>query len=121
MKNYIQDGSRITYANATGVGIASGDVVNVGDGMAAIASVDIADGESGACHVEGVYELAKADEALAQGVDAYWDPVAGNVTATAEDNWYLGKVWEAAIQAATVVRVKLLPASPIVLITNDVA
>lgn len=57
--NNVQVGKRITYANATGADIASGDVVVVGS-LVAIASVDIPDGGVGELEIGSVFEVPKA-------------------------------------------------------------
>lgn len=108
MKNYIQEGKKLVWTNSTGSDVASGDVVVVGNRIG-IASVAIADGESGVLSMEGVYELAKAvDEAFAtQGTAVYWDSANSKITVVAGDNTPAGYIFETAIQAATTVNVKI--------------
>lgn len=54
MNNYQQPGKVISWTNGTGAAVASGDVVVIGN-MLGIATVDIADGDSGNVAVEGVF------------------------------------------------------------------
>lgn len=80
MKNYIQEGDRIIWTNATGSDVAAGAPVIV-NGRTAVATVDIANGDSGALMTEGVFEFTKeTGKTFAQFDDVYWDGVAGKVT-----------------------------------------
>ena len=77
-KNKVAEGKTIDYVNA-GSAISSGDVVVVGN-LLGVALVDIANGETGAVAICGVYELPKASAAvIAQGETINWDVSAGNV------------------------------------------
>lgn len=73
MKNFIQSGRVIDYANS-GSAIASGDVVSIGNRVG-IAVVDIAASTgNGAVAMEGVYLLAKTtSQAWTLGADLFWD------------------------------------------------
>jgi predicted RecA/RadA family phage recombinase len=75
--NYVQDGSVLNYTNGTGSDISSGDVVvlgETGDAVIGVALVDIADTESGAVALEGVFTLAKVSAAVfKQGESLIWD------------------------------------------------
>lgn len=112
MKNYIQEGERITWTNGTGSDVAAGDPVVIGSQIG-VACVDIADGDSGAVAMEGVFELPKATgTAIPQGDKALFIVADGNfnaasTTAAAGDISGCCVAWEAAASAATVVRVKL--------------
>lgn len=86
--------------------IASGAVVVLTNRIG-VAVTAIATGETGAVLTEGVVTLPKATGALTQGQDVYWDPVAGNITATATANIKAGFAAEPALEAATSVAVKL--------------
>lgn len=73
MKNFIQPGNVITWANATGSDVASGDVVAVGS-IIAVAAVNIADGSTGELATVGVFECPKAATAvIGQGEGVIWD------------------------------------------------
>ena len=108
MTNFIQPGKKLLWTNSTGLDVSAGDVVVVGKRIG-IASVDIADGESGILSMEGVFELTKAtDEAFAaQGVEAYWNTAIGKITASVGSNKKVGYIFATAIQAATTVNVKI--------------
>lgn len=95
MKNYVNEGKTLNYANGTGADIASGDVVVVGT-LLCVAAVDIANGGSGILHTGGVYDLPKVDAAvIGQGETLTWDisvgafdddqatPAAGDITGAA--------------------------------------
>ena len=59
MKNFIQEGTRMTWTNDTGSPVASGDPVII-NGRVFVACVDIANGSTGAIAGGfGVYEFAK--------------------------------------------------------------
>lgn len=113
--NHIQPGKTMTYANDSGVDIASGDPVLIGS-VLGVALVDIPDGSSGSVDVEEVYTVRKASDDITQGAKLYWDadgnPVggpsgAGCLTTTDTENTYAGVAFEAAGAAASVVAVKL--------------
>lgn len=112
MKNLIQDGKRITWTNGTGSAVSAGDPVVI-DGQIGVASVDIADGASGAVAMEGVFELPKtAGNAINQGTAPVFDVSAGEFvpegTATATGDISGAVVaWETAASGDTVVQVKL--------------
>lgn len=107
MKNFVQVGKQITYANS-GAAILSGAVVPLTAGIG-VAAVDIAATTgSGAVAVEGVFSIAKeAPLAIAQGDKLYWDNSAKKLTKTAMSNTLCGWAFEAAGSAATVVLIKL--------------
>lgn len=60
--NYVQEGKTIDYTNG-GSAIAAGDVVVVGEQIG-VALGDIANGETGAVALEGVFDLPKVDAAV---------------------------------------------------------
>lgn len=110
-----QPGEVVDYANDTGSDIAAGAVVIMGI-LLGVALVDIADGESGAVAIEGVFELAKtAGTAWVEGNALDWDASASafQVTATitpASGDLELCAVAHAvAASAATVGLVRLTP------------
>lgn len=115
MKNYIQDGKRVTYTNATGTDIASGDPVVMGSTIG-VACVDIANGASGAVAIEGAFTLPKtagaSGHAIAQGDVMLFDISEAefdikSATAAAGDILGGAIAVEAAASTATTVKVKL--------------
>lgn len=111
MKNKIQNGKVIDYTNGGGAAIASGALVVIGV-LAGVAVSNIAVGESGAVDLQGVFELPKVTgTAIAVGDKVYWDATAGNVTKTASGNTAFGAAVEAAVSAATTVKVLLVQGS----------
>ena len=109
--NYHQDGTTVHYTNATGSDIASGAPVVIGSQLG-VAIVDIADGDSGAVRMEGVFALPKAaTTVIAQGAAVDYDGSAGaidgDITAAAGDLIGCGVAWAAAATADELVMVKL--------------
>lgn len=81
--NEVQSGKIIDYANNTGSAIATNQAIVIGN-MVAVALVDIADGETGACATEGVFEITKASTVTAdQGEVVVFGASTGAVKATA--------------------------------------
>jgi len=80
--NYVQPGDVIDWLNG-GTDVASGDPVAIGsngDAVMGIASVDIANGETGSVKLTGVFAVAKVDAAvIAAGEYVVWDSSAGGV------------------------------------------
>lgn len=75
--NFVQPGKVLDWTNGTGSAVASGDVVKMGQ-LLAVALVDIANGESGAVSIDGVYDAPKVSGAvIAQGESLTWDVSAG--------------------------------------------
>jgi len=86
--NYVQEGKALNYT-PTGADVASGDLVIIGT-IAGVAKTDIADGETGAVHICGVFSLPKASGAVTQGAKLYWSSTNSNVTTTASGNTLIG-------------------------------
>lgn len=114
MQNRVRDGRCIDITAEND--IRGGDVVAL-SGCIAIASADIPQGETGACEVYGVYELAKVSGAVSQGAKVYLDGD-GNITTAAttpgegegaEDtaNTYAGVAWAAAASGDATVLVSI--------------
>lgn len=101
---YVQKGNAIDYRPASAV--TAGDVIVQGN-LVGIARLYIPAETLGALAVSGVYEIAKASEAISIGTVLYWDDTAKNVTATAANNTYIGKAVSAAESADTAVCVLL--------------
>jgi predicted RecA/RadA family phage recombinase len=104
-KNYIQEGDTLNltapYAVASGGGLLVG-------ALFAVALVTLANGASGSCATEGVFELAKnSAEAWTQGQKIYWDNTNKVCTATATSNTLIGVATEPAANPSSVGRVKL--------------
>ncbi|SHJ23877.1 Predicted phage recombinase, RecA/RadA family [Malonomonas rubra DSM 5091] len=106
MKNYIQPGAVLTWANGTGSDVSSGDLVIIGQRVG-VASVDIVDGESGSVAVDGVFEVSKeAALEVSQGDLLYCNATGGELDKT-NTNTLAGYAFEDAVGAAAEVRVKL--------------
>lgn len=67
---YWQRGEAIDYVNKTEETIEAGTVVAFGDRIG-VAGTDIAPGETGSLHVEGVFEFPKGEEVVGAGTDVY--------------------------------------------------
>ena len=114
MQNNVREGRCIDITAENDIN--GGDVVAL-SGCIAIASADIPQGETGACEVCGVYELAKAGGAISQGAKVYLDANGRITTAAttpgegegAEDtaNTYAGVAWEAAASGDATVQVNI--------------
>ncbi len=86
MKNLYKHGDEFPVTNPSStVGIASGDVVAIGD-VIGVAIGDILPLSKGTVQVSGVFILAKkTSQVWAQGAKVYWDPV-NKVFTTAVDD-----------------------------------
>jgi predicted RecA/RadA family phage recombinase len=109
--NYTQDGQSITWANGTGSPVASGDPVVIGTQLG-VAITDIADTESGAVFLGGVFSIPKSTgSAIAIGAAVDYDistaKVNGSITPATGDLIGCGVAWAAAASADTTVLVKL--------------
>jgi predicted RecA/RadA family phage recombinase len=105
--NLIQSGARMTYANATGSDISSGDLVPVGATFG-VAVGDIDNGDSGELIMEGVFEIPADDSAaISQGNPVYYVASTGEASPTAEDQKYIGIAWAAKAETGTTVKVKI--------------
>ena len=117
MKNYVQDGTRMTWKNATSAKVASGGLVAF-DAMVGIATTDIAAGTVGELATRGVYLLPKESAAsgkdFTQGAAVYVDAdgkltSAASVTSGSDTtaNKRVGVCFESAASTASVVSVKI--------------
>lgn len=105
MNNFVQNGKMMTWTNATGTAVKSGDLVPVGDTFG-VAAGDIANGEAGELCMEGVFQIpAVNNAAIAQGKPVYYASAKG--TPTAEDNKFIGLSWAAKAETGTAVLVKI--------------
>jgi len=101
-----QAGNFVDYTPA--VALSAGQVLQLGDGRAAVATDAIAAGAQGAVQVFGTFKVAKAaDIALLYGCEAWWDHSANVVTykKVNDRDFYLGRVQADAVAAATTVEV----------------
>ena len=79
--NYIQDGDVLMHT--AGAALTSGTPVVIGT-IVGIPITDIANGETGAVRVAGVFELPlKSGDTPAQGAKMYWHVANAEVTTTA--------------------------------------
>lgn len=94
MKNYVQEGKRLTHTAAAT--IVSGQPVLVGKRLG-IATTDIASGEKGSLAMCGVFTVTKLQSAVfAQGDDGYWDNTNSRVTTVSAGNTLAGYAHSAA-------------------------
>ncbi len=90
MKNFVQEGDRLQYANASGATITSGTPVLVGVRIG-IASEDIPNNTTGILAMEGVFTVSKlSTDVVAQGALLYWDNTNKRLTVTATGNTVAG-------------------------------
>jgi predicted RecA/RadA family phage recombinase len=107
MRNYVQDGDRLQYANASGSTITSGSPVKVGTKVG-IAVGDIPNNTTGVLAMEYVFTCTKATtDVIAQGAIVYWDDTAKKMTVTATSNNIAGYAQAAAGNGATTVDLML--------------
>ncbi len=88
MKNYVQPGKSLQTTAPTG-GVTAGTGYLIGTRFG-IAQGDAAVGETFEHVTEGVFDLPKAAQAMAEGVSLYWDDTAQNITTTASGNTLVG-------------------------------
>lgn len=88
MKNYVQPGHTITYANATAV--TAGTAVLIG-ALLAVAVSSYAANEAGEYQLVGVFTLpVEAATTPGAGDKAYWDAGNARLTTTANGNTLVG-------------------------------
>jgi len=104
-QNFIQNGEVLQYTLSSGSTIPAGSILGVG-GFAGIATVDIAEGETGSVAVAGVWKLPKAAVSITQGATVYFDGD-GNITTSASGTTQAGKAFEAAASDDDYAYVKL--------------
>lgn len=109
MKNFIQEGERMTWTNSTGSSVAAGQPVHVGN-FTCVAVGTIADTATGELARCGVYEFTKAAPlAVAHGDNVFWNTTDKKVTKTASDK-YLGVAFKAAASNDTTIQVQIADA-----------
>nr|DAW23794.1 MAG TPA: protein of unknown function DUF2190 [Caudoviricetes sp.] len=101
--NYIQAGENIDYINETDKEVEAGDVILFGERIG-IAGGNMAVGQLGALHMNGVFELEKAaGTAITAGAPVYYNAADDVITTTKTNNILAGyAVAAAAADAATV-------------------
>jgi predicted RecA/RadA family phage recombinase len=108
-RNFVHDGERMTVVSPWNVN--SGDVVIVGQ-MFGIAQASAASGSNVPIRTGGTHTLRKlngASTSIAQGANCHWDNTNSNVTFSATSNTRLGVAAIAAVNADTVITVRLNP------------
>lgn len=81
--NYVQRGGALDYKNTTKDMITAGDVLVLGSRIG-VAGTDIVPGGLGTVHVDGVYEIAKADKVeMTVGTEVYFSE--NGITTTIEN------------------------------------
>ena len=107
---FSHEGQAIDYT-PSGADVAAGQVIDLGT-FVGVAVRPIADGVTGALHIEGVFDFLKyTGEAIAVGDTVYWDE--GTNTASKTEAYGEAVIGRCVLAAATgdeTVRVKLLPA-----------
>ena len=111
---FVHDGNSVDYTPSSAV--AAGDVV-VQENLIGIARTPIAANALGSLAVAGIFDIAKAQEAIASGIAVYWDadgdPYGGTagsgcLTATATGNTLAGWTIAAAAETDSTARVRLI-------------
>lgn len=110
MARFIHDGGEIDYT--PGADVAAGAVVVQGE-LVGVANIDIKANRLGALAATGVFDFPKATgggTAIAMGVNVYWavGPQQATTAAGGGANKLIGKVIKAALDADTLVRVRLM-------------
>lgn len=106
-KNFVQSGSVLDYANASGATIAAGAAVKIGVRIG-VALVDIPNGTTGAVRVDGVWTIAKlSTDVVTVGALLYWDDTNKRLTTTSTSNTLAGYAFSAAGNGVTTVDIKL--------------
>lgn len=86
---YFQRGEALDYTNSGATKIDAGTIILLGTKIA-VAGCDIAAGDVGSVHVEGVFEMPKATGAITVGAAVYWDATNSVVTTTSTNNTLAG-------------------------------
>ena len=110
MARFIHDGGEVDYTSVADV--AAGAVVVQGE-LVGVANIDIKATRLGALAVTGVFDFPKAvggGTAITMGANTYWAVGAQQATtnAAAGANKLIGKTIKAALDADTLVRVRLM-------------
>lgn len=107
MKNFLQAGERLQYANSSGSTITSGSPVLVGKRIG-IAVADIADGTTGILAMDGVFSITKLTaDVVTQGALLYWDDTNKRLTITPSTHELAGYAHAAADGTKTTVECRI--------------
>lgn len=107
MKNFLQKGDSVEYAN-TGSAISSGDVVVMSDLIGVAVTNIAATSGVGTVNLSGVYSLAKTTgQTYSIGDKLFWDTGNSKVTSTATGFKMIGHVMAAAASGDTSCSVRL--------------
>lgn len=90
--------------------LTAGEVIQLGNGLAAVAPVDVASGELGALQTEGIFKVAKtANIAILDGGQVYWDHSANTATynQVSDRDFFLGTAIDDAADTDSYVYVQL--------------
>lgn len=91
MKNFVANGSSLTFTNETENAIASGAGVLLGAALFGIASGPVAAGAGGVLNLTGIYDLPKQpSQAWAVGAAVYWSSAEGIATTAKTGNILIG-------------------------------
>jgi predicted RecA/RadA family phage recombinase len=105
--NFIKQGDEFDYPNTTETGIASGQVVVIGD-IVGVALTDILPGNTGTVLCAGVALVPKnTGEVWTQGQKIYYDPVNFWFTSVAGSLNFAGWAYVPALSADVLAEVKL--------------
>lgn len=109
MKNFVQRGVDMNYANSSGSDIQSGDIVPLAGGIGVAAVLIPATTGVGAVVTEGVFQLPKATgEAWNQGDKLFYNSGTNKITKTSGANVFAGIAWEDQLSADALGLVKLI-------------
>lgn len=118
-QNYVNKGMNLTYIIPSSTTITSGQLVAVGgtadDKVVGVALNSGTTGDKIEIATYGVWDVDKTtSQAMAQGTLVYFDPATNKATTAANtgggspvNHPKLGRVWETAASADTIVRVKI--------------
>ncbi len=102
--SFVQLGQAIDFVPSRDV--AAGEIL-VCNGMAGVVKIPVKSGELGALHLSGVYDVDKAEGAVAAGDKMYYDADAGAATTDPSCGVYLGVAALASPNGAAKARVIL--------------
>lgn len=108
LATYVQRGEAIDYpVAAAGTKIEANEILVVGTKIG-VAGCDIAPGETGSVHVEGVFAMPlKASTSVNLGAAVYWDATNKEITTTSTNNTLAGYAAAAAASGDETVLVKI--------------
>jgi len=110
MDNFLQEGTRLEYINATSADIASSAPVLVGSrlGIAVGAILNTTPNSVGILAMDGVYTITKLTaDVVSQGDELYWDDTNKRLTLASTGNTLAGYAHKAANGSATTVECRI--------------